>query len=98
MSQANIQNAILLVGVLLLTAPFAAKTLSLWLSSILWKKNLRQTREVGTVVQLLELKNSLEQAGSNVAADVCKDLLFAVVYNEAPPAKQEKFRLESGSR
>jgi len=98
MSLVTTQNAILLVGVLLLAAPFMAKTVSLWVSSVLWKKNQQQSREIGTVVQLLELKNSLEREGSQVAADVCRDLIFSVIYNEVPPNKKEPVRVESTKR
>jgi len=98
MSFVTTQNAILLVGLLLLAAPFVAKTVSLWLSSVLWKRNQQQSREIGTVVQLLELKNALEREGSTIAADCCRDLVFAVVYNELPAQKKETPKVESTRR
>lgn len=98
MNFATPQNAILLIGVLLLASPFVTKTVSLWVSSVLWKKNQQQSREIGTVVQLLELKNALEREGSVVAADCCRDLVFAVVYNEVPSQKKELPKVESTKR
>jgi hypothetical protein len=94
----TVQNAILLIGVLLLASPFVMKTLSLWLSSILWKRNLQQSREIGTVVQLLELKNSLEREGAQVAAGVCRDLVYSVIYNEAPPSRKGQQKPEGESK
>jgi hypothetical protein len=98
MDWATPQNLILIVGVLLLTSPFVTKTISLWLSSLLWRRNREQSREIGTVIQLLELKNSLERQGCDVAANVTRDLVYAVIYDAKPPEKQEKFKLESNPK
>lgn len=92
----NAQYAILLVGVLLLASPFVAKTLSLWMASVIWRRNLEQSHEIGTVVQLLELKNSLEREGSQVASAVCRDLIYAVIYNESPRSKPEATKPAGG--
>jgi hypothetical protein len=95
MSFATPQNAILLLGVLLLASPFVAKTVSLWLSSIVWRRNLEQSREIGTVVRLLELKHVLERDGLNVASRVCQDLVYSVIYNTTPPNKPEPAKPEN---
>jgi hypothetical protein len=80
----NPQNLILLVGVLLLVLPLVANHISLWVSSLLFKNNVQKDFEISTVVRLLELKNTLDKEGSTVAAKTCKDLVYAVIYNEKP--------------
>lgn len=92
------QNAILFIGVLLLASPFVAKTVSLWLSSVMWSRNREQSSEIGTVVRLLELKHVLERDGLTAPSRVCQDLIYSVIYNvPAPPrpdaAKPETYRV-----
>ena len=77
------QNLILFVGFMLLAAPVLAKGLSLWVSSLIWKSNVKQDFEIQTVVQLIELRNALDREGARNASSICKDLVFAVVYGEA---------------
>lgn len=76
------QNLILLVGVLLLTAPIIAKATAYWLTNVLAKNSIKKDFEISTVVQLMELRNSLDREGAKNASAICRDLVFAIVYGD----------------
>jgi hypothetical protein len=79
----NQQNLILILGVIIIAAPVVAKGLSLWVSSLIWKSNVKQDFEIQTVVQLMELRNALDREGAKNASTICKDLTFAIVYGDS---------------
>jgi len=78
------QNLILLVGVLLLASPAVFGAVTAWIKQVLYKNTIQEDGQIRTVVQLLQLKNRLEKEGYTVATDTCKDLTFAVIYDQKP--------------
>jgi hypothetical protein len=78
------QNLLLFIGVLLLASPAIMGSVVLWVKQLLYKNTIQEDGKIRTVVQLLQLKSRLEKEGCTVAADTCKDLTFAVIYDEKP--------------
>jgi len=76
------QNLIIVVGVLLLTAPIIAKAAAYWVSSLVAKTTVKKDFEIETVVKLMQLRNDLDHQGAKNASAICKDLVFAIVYGD----------------
>jgi hypothetical protein len=85
----NMQGLLVLVGALLLLAPAAVGALTIWIKNIVFKAKDPSDNQIATVVKLLELKTRLEHEGCTVAASTTKDLVYAVVYGQKPPKKEE---------
>lgn len=79
----NQQTAILLVGVLLLVAPYIQRALSLWIGTLMFPVAARTDFEKRTAGELIDLKNRLEKEGHEKAAIICRDLIVAVLYGDA---------------
>jgi hypothetical protein len=91
MEWVNQQTAILLVGVLLLVAPYVQRMLALWVGTLVFPAAARTDFEKRTAGELIDLKNRLEKEGHKNAAVICRDLIVAVLYGDATrPAEQDK--------
>jgi len=81
------QTLILLVGILLLSAPFISRVVMAYIASlnVPSKESKKEVDfEHHAVMQVLDLKNKLEREGATKASEVCKDLMMSVIYGDTP--------------
>ncbi len=81
----NQQTVILVLGVLLLVAPYIHRVLAIWIGSMVFPTFARGDFEKRTATELIDLKNRLEKEGHAKAASLCKELILAVLYGDAKP-------------
>jgi hypothetical protein len=75
-------NAILAVGVLLLSAPYLNRLIGVWLASVIYPQAARSDFEKRTAGELIDLKNQLDKEGHDKASHICRDLIVALLYGE----------------
>jgi hypothetical protein len=78
-------NVILVVGVLLLVAPYLNRLLGVWLTSVIYPQSARTDFEKRTASELIDLKNQLDKEGHEKASHICRDLIVALLYGEKKP-------------
>lgn len=75
-------NAILAVGVAILAAPYLNRLVAVWLTALVYKQAARTDFEKRTAGELIDLKNQLQKEGHEKAAQICRDLIVALLYGE----------------